>query len=203
MFDIKKKRDGSLVLLLNTDFIGNFFKSIILKLLRVFLWLDQMQKFSFVLLWVGAIGLGFGMGIIVFNNPDSSLANQQQVVQQLIPQKIEWLDGLYIVEEEADPIVSLSQAVDVFYQSNLSSNNKIVLYSNNLPFFEQVQLGTTIRITANNNGIYKFQVTQIKFISREDMNELINSPTKDELIIYQSDDILSTQIMVVQANVKS
>lgn len=204
LLDLKKKRDGSWILYLNTDLVIGFFAKIARPVINIFELIDRLSKFSFLLMFIGSIGLGFGMGIIVFSSPSRTTAHFSQNQSLITPKQLIWLDEKFAVEKKSDPGVSLTNSVEVFYQpayGQINQGQPLVFYSHNLPMMEQTQLGMPIQVIGDNNGIYSYSVVEIRYIKREELPNLI-AKSGNSLIIYQTDDLLSSQLLVVIASKK-
>lgn len=202
LIELKKKRDGSLILYLNTDIITIFFVHLLRPLFTLFDLLDRLSKFSFLLMFIGSVGIGFGVGITVFSQPSKTLAHHSSYREVVNPRQLIWLDKQYVIEDESDPGFSISPEVKIFHQSQygqLSKGNTLVFYTSNLPMMEQSQLGMPIKVIGSNNGIYNYSVVEIRYIRRKELPNLI-AKSGSSLIIYQSDDLLSSQLLVVIAS---
>lgn len=204
IIDLKKKRDGSLVLVINFNLI-QVLKTLLNGLFNFVSWLDNLARFSFLMMFIGSIGLGFGMGVIVFSNPDLTLASNFFQDKKIQPKQIQWMDVLYLIEEKTDPVISLSTMTEVFWQSQydgFGQGHTIVLYSHELPLFEQTALGAQIKLIGQNDGIYNYAVTQIQITDRKDLPNIVQS-NNDSLVIYQSDELFGAQLLVAVAKLQN
>jgi len=198
-----QKKDHSWILSIDTTFVKQIkiqkIPQMTKKIISFFNWLDYLAKFPLLLILIGSIGLGFGMGVIVFSRPTLSLADSNHPQALIIPRQIEWDQNTYQVEIDQDNTYSRATHLWFFSSSSgLESPSPIHLFSSQLENFAQVKIGDSMVIVGNNNGRYKYTVTQIALISRDHYQDFTTN-LNQTLVLSQNSDLIGSQVQVVIA----
>ena len=194
-----QKKDHSWILSINTTLINRKIPPMINKIISFFNWLDYLAKFPFLLILVGSIGLGFGMGVIVFSRPSLSLADSSRPQALITPRLIEWDNQTYQVEIDQDHTYALTAHLWFFSSSSgLEAPSPIHIFTSQLENFHQVKIGDQIWIVGSNDGRYQYTVTQIALINKDHYQDFTNN-LNQSLVLSQNSDLIGGQIQVVVA----
>jgi len=166
-----------------------------------------LPSFRWVLISATGLGLGLGMSLIVFQNPQTSFASPVTYeIQKLKPDV--FVSSLKINNQ------SLDEKVDYFktetpkakikvYETDQSEGlgiSKLAILAvkdkNLVKNLERVLLGEKILLVGSNNGLYVFTAIETRIISKADLNQII-SFYDDGIIIYGQKSWLNDEVVLV------
>lgn len=193
MFVIKKKRTGDIELSLTLNPVA--------KLLSGLTKLDLLfSRKIFYLLPMG-LGIGFGLGLVIFSQPASLRAGLSANQPTLTPEQLTLpaQKRTYFVapQDKFSLIAATWNNQTVFFPGWTSSDKQLVIASSQLSL-DQIELGETLEVLATNQGIYRYQVYHLKEVAGQNINGLKNEPEAG-LILIKPSNWLGTKAQVVLA----
>ncbi|HYD35390.1 MAG TPA: hypothetical protein VD999_04950 [Vitreimonas sp.] len=209
---LRRKKNQDLVLVVNPDGIRYYVKRVIhgvggpvVRLgNQVFDGIDTIFNHKRWLLLVIALGLGIGMGMTIFTQPSSSTAFPSPVVlsDTILPRRIE-IEGTAIDKKIFNEAPSLFTTTEVgIVQSQANGFGESGLIRIELPgeyaALSEVKLGQRVNILADNNGLYTFQVTEIRQVAEAELStiQVTRGPV---VMIYSFDSVINRQALVLLA----
>ncbi len=221
LIGFKKLKNGDVIVLFDLPDFFQFPRTIWLRVRQAILkaaWFFLLileplfSRYRFLLV-VAALGLGFGVGITIFQRPDVATALLSPTVYSSTTQKLN-VEQLFFrdkktnqynlsvdVTQEKEPLVSLNGAIGYQIPTSFPSieqNVTIYLSSDESTnqTFDQLKPGDRFRVLKQNNGVYTYIVVETKFIHRD---ELVSSQlqTFPSLVLYTRSLLNPNQLTVV------
>ncbi len=193
MFAIQKKKNGDLILEVGFNPFSN-----LLKLLSKLDYLFSQK--IFYLLPMG-LGIGFGLGLVIFSQPQLSNAGINASQSEIIPQELTILahkSNYFVENQDKFTLIPTAWSSEVVYFPNWANNqNQIVIAGKNFDL-TSLPLGSEIKITAKNQGQYTFFVYHYKELKSQNINELKNDTTA-RLILIRPTSFLGTNLQILLA----
>lgn len=153
---------------------------------------------------LSGLGFGFGLGLVVFQRPMSTLASplpmrvsQASVtVQQLEIGNVSFEVSLSDAGSDETTIQQLATSAP------LGKEGSLVLHlgwrSEATTYLENATLNDPLIVIGSNNGRYSYRVVEIKEVDNEMLSTLFNQTGK-ALVIYAPTNLLHTKYLVVIA----
>lgn len=197
MFGIKRNKKGELILNINFNPL-----SLIIKVLSS---LDIIFNSKIFYSIPTGLGIGFGLGIVIFSNPSSTIANTPLFRSQLsniTPYRITLAEQNFtslITKQTSYSLIPLKWTDKVVnFISFPGKENQQIIIGAKENFIQNVKLGEQIKIEGSNNGVYYYLVSQIREIKSEDINNLM-SENNARLIILNPTNPLGSKYLVALA----
>ncbi len=193
MFAIDRRTNGDLVLKIGFNPMTN--------LLKFFTKIDFIfsQK-VFYLLPMG-LGIGFGLGMVIFSQPQISNAGVNNTLSEIIPQelKISSQNKNYFVEnQDKFTLIPTAWSNEVVYFPNWpNSQNQLLIASQDFDL-STLPLGSEIKILAKNQGQYTYHTYHIKELKSQQINSLKNDQ-EAKIILIKPTNFLGTNLQVLLA----
>lgn len=216
---LKQKKNGDVVVVIDPSALLSVPKKVVTRLL---VWLTntlvsffvQLNRLAFnhgLLAIISALGLGFGIGITVFQTPSSVVATSDQIYSQtrqfqtadVVLLKIPDLKREVVVKVGQEPVVSFG-AEAAWQTINLSPSiaGTTTLFGeyNNQVFkgIENLKLGSQLKVLKANNGWYTYQVVETRQIDREELDD-VQFQNQPALILYTHKQLNKNQLFVIVA----
>jgi len=139
------------------------------------------------------IGLGFGLSLVVLQQPEFINADQENVaVSQSLPSQ-----KIYLKNKEL--AVTNSQSLSLLSNWQKSAaiqwQDQLVLVIKDVP---ELFLGEEIKILGQNNGLYTWRVIEIKEIYSKDYLRILEE-NQNKLILFQQSNFIGSKIKAVIA----
>ncbi|HEX7017970.1 MAG TPA: hypothetical protein VF209_03630 [Patescibacteria group bacterium] len=154
---------------------------------------------------LSGLGLGFGMGLVIFQRPMTTLASPFPVYAQQSAITIKEVSLADVSFSVALPDKEKTEVTDIRHlttSATLSQNGTIVLKVGGLSqaknYLENVSLNDPIALLGSNNGRYTYQVIEIKEVDNETLPTLFSQNGK-ALLLYTPVNVLQTKYLVVIA----
>lgn len=193
MFAIKKKRNGEV------EFLWTF--NPLLNLIDLFAFLDKLFSRKIFYLLPTGIGIGFGIGLVIFSQPASLNASNTSLSDNLKPISITIpSQGLKLVTENQNKfsLITTTWANHTVNFAGLSSSNEQFIVGTKNTDLTKFKLGDVIEVHASNQGIYAYQVYHTKEIETRNFNQL-KAENNIGLILVQPTNLLGTAAYAVLA----
>ena len=192
MFSLKRNKKNEIILKINFNLID--------LLISFFVNLNQVfASKRFYLIPMG-LGIGFGLGITIFSNPNKISAQNeiaQIISQQIIPEKIliKNINFTGIINKQNNfSLLPINWQEDLVYFSNFNSKqHSPLVVASKEDLVTDLNLGNEIIITAKNKGQYKYKITQTKLISTKDFYSATED-TNAKIIIISSSNFVGTNL---------
>jgi hypothetical protein len=194
MFSIKRNRKKEILLNVNfnlLDFLTNFF----VTLNKIF------SSKAFYLIPTG-LGIGFGIGVVVFSQPSKINAGEptQQIIQQSVaPHRITIpeINFTSIISDQTNfSLLPINWKNDLIYFSNFSYRGKApLLISSKENIVEDLKLGDKVVITGKNNGRYRYAITQTKQLPAKDFYRALEGVSA-KVILISSTNFVGTELLL-------
>lgn len=194
MFSIERNRKKEILLNVNFNLL-DFLTSFFITLNKIF------SSKAFYLIPTG-LGIGFGIGMVVFSQPSKINAEEstQQIVQQvIIPQRITIpeINFTSIINNQTNfSLLPINWKNDLIYFSNFSYRGKApLLISSKENIVEDLKLGDKIIITGKNNGRYKYAITQTKQLPAKDFYRALEG-VNTKIILISTTNFVGTELLL-------
>lgn len=219
LLKIKKDRTGDIIFEISPSislFSPKNIAKVLMKLILIlffpiFSFFDKLaEKRKLVVSGVG-LGIGLGLSIIVTQRPDAL-----QAFPILMNANIEGVQAKEIKIPALDLYASVKSDELTNFVENVISNELIHLKGSgylgqNKPIviadlsskdiiknIEEIEIGTEIILTGNNNGIYKYHVIETRETDAQYLPHVI-AKEENTLIIYKSTNLIRTRLFIVVA----
>ena len=194
---MKRDRNGDLILNINLNPFP-----LILKLLSS---LDIVFSSKVFYTIPTGLGIGFGIGLVIFSNPSGTIANSTIAtgkIRNIIPYRITIPNQNFTSLIKKQTSYSLipfkwSDKVINFISFPGKKDQQIIIAAKE-NFIEDINLGERIKIEGTNNGLYQYLVFQIRDIPSKDINNLMNE-NEAKLIILNPTNHLGSNYLVALA----
>lgn len=193
MFVIQRKKNGDLILEVRFNPFSN--------LLKFFTKIDLIFSQKIFYLLPMGLGIGFGLGFVIFSQPQISSAGISANQSEITPKQLiitSQANNYFIENQDKFTLIPTAWSNEVVYFPNWTSNqNQIVIAGKNFEL-STLPLGTEIKIVASNQGQYSFNVFHFKELKSQNINELKND-AEASLILVKPTNLLGTNVQVILA----
>ncbi|MCL4208642.1 hypothetical protein KJZ63_03360 [Patescibacteria group bacterium] len=193
MFAIDRRRNGDLVLEIGFNPVAS--------LIKFFTKLDFIfsQK-VFYLLPMG-LGIGFGLGIVIFSQPQISSAGVNATPSEIVPQELKVTSqnkNYFVGNQDKFTLIPTTWSNEIVYFPNWPNNQNQLLIASQDFDFSNLSLGSEIKILAKNQGQYTYHVYHFKELKSQQINSLKNDQDA-KVILVKPTDFLGTNLQVLLA----
>lgn len=193
MFAIDKRKNGDLIL----EIGFNPFSSLLKLLTKIdFLFSQKI----FYLLPMG-LGIGFGLGLVIFSQPQLSNAGTNIQPSEIIPQELKISSqgkNYFVTNQDKFTLVSTAWKSNAVYFPHWPNNQRQLLIASQDFDLSSLELGSEIKILGKNQGIYTYRVYHFKEMKSQSINSLKNDQ-EAQLILIKPMNFLGTDIQAVLA----
>lgn len=193
MFVMKRMRSGEIKL----DLEVNIFP----PLLWIFSKLDQLFSRKIFYLLPTGVGLGFGLGIVIFSQPARLQAESAQAQVELLPQEVilpAQQSHLFLTQQAKFTLIPSSFNADQIAFTNWTNAQRQMAIASRDFDLSQIKLGDQIQIVASNHGRYSYTVYHLKFMPSQEINQLKNESAA-KLVMMEPQNWLGTTVQVALA----
>lgn len=193
MFAIDKRKNGDLVLEIGFNPINS--------LVKFFTKVDFIfsQK-VFYLLPMG-LGIGFGLGLVIFSQPQISNAGTSSFQSEIVPQELKIVSqnkNYFVESQDKFTLIPKAWSNDVVYFPNWTNNQSQLLIASESFDFSTLSLGSELKLLAKNQGQYTYHVFHLKEFKSQQINSLKND-LEAKLILVKPTNFLGTNVQVLLA----
>jgi hypothetical protein len=212
-----ERRRKSLILRVHPEFFSQVIKRSLRRILRgrigrysysLAYVLNQTTGHKAVLMMIAGLGLGLGMSYVIFQRPSLTTAVPLTEVHEVTGPAIKELrlpdkEVKISVNQEVNhtPFTS-ARVVSHVPGSARPTEPGVIILADPQGWLEKnlstAQLGQTIQVVGDNNGIYSYTIIQVRNTTQDDLQQFVIDPT-ETLILYSRYSWFNNDVIAVIA----
>lgn len=209
----KRNQRGEIIINVNSGAFQNFIRwLLIISLVKplvglinlLYASIDTVSRHKPSLFILAGLGMGFGMGLVVFQRPTVTLASPLPVSAQPSSVTIDQLElgGVTFAVEAPGETTTLNSISFLETSAGVHQQGTSVLAmgwrSEARTYLSHATLSDMIQVVGSNNGRYSYRIVEIKEVESDGLPALFSQNGR-ALVIYTPINLLQTKYLVLIA----